>query len=101
MVEGAVAALIFVAVTFALLFTLAFILVLTLVVPRAHAPTTTTERANTKSRTGGRTSVFFILAFSEGFALAARRLNSGGLEGKVDRIVQRQGDYKRIGPCRL
>ena len=71
MVEGAVLAFTFVADTFALVLALMFVLTFVLtVVPRAHAfkVTTPAEMTNNRIRTGGLTSVFFIVAFSERFA---------------------------------
>jgi hypothetical protein len=93
MVDGAVEALMFAPVL-----ALAFTLTLTLAVkfefefagPRAQ-PLNAIKRARTSIRTGGLTSVFFMLTFSECFAQSAMLIPQGlnrGLEGKVHRITQ-------------
>jgi hypothetical protein len=78
-VEGAVAALTFAPVVFALTFAFALILMLLLTfAPREHALDAMASIEIAKRIKPARMSVFFIVAFSEAFALTRDVVNEGG-----------------------
>src|SRR5688500_5120133 len=81
MVEGAVAAFTFAPVAFALTLVLALVLMLVLTfasLEHALAARATTAIAKRRMKTGRLTSVFFIVALSESFALARDVVISAG-----------------------